>query len=191
MRKFSSISLTKLAFILNMSVISAYGIAQGNRSIDATSSVHFQIRNFGFLIEGSLGEMKGKILFNQDEIEQSRFYATVCSATIDTGIALRDKHLRKTEYLDAESYPLIEFSSTRVYRGQNGILMIRGILSIKGASKEITFPFTVTTNSNAFVFDGSFRINRRDFGVGSASLGLSDEVAVSLNVVTVLSDDNP
>jgi polyisoprenoid-binding protein YceI len=55
-------------------------------------------------------------------------------------------------------------------------------LTIKGVSKTIAFPFTVSNSGSTLVFAGSFTINRRDFGVGGSSAVLSNSVAVDLKV---------
>jgi polyisoprenoid-binding protein YceI len=57
-----------------------------------------------------------------------------------------------------------------------------GNLIIKGVSKEIKFPFKATPKDDGFLFEGEFKINRRDFKVGGNSLSLSDDVTVSLSV---------
>ena len=60
-----------------------------------------------------------------------------------------------------------------------------GNLTIKGATKAISFPFTATKTANGYLFSGSFTINRLDYGVGKSSMVLSDDVDVTLKVQAV------
>ena len=55
-------------------------------------------------------------------------------------------------------------------------------LTIKGKTKLIDIPFTCTQAGNVTAFKGSFKINRLDYGIGSTSLVLSDEVSISVDV---------
>ena len=57
-----------------------------------------------------------------------------------------------------------------------------GNITIKGVTKEIKFPFTFTAKDGGYLFEGEFKINRRDFGVGGKSFSISDELSVELSV---------
>ena len=54
---------------------------------------------------------------------------------------------------------------------------------MKNVTKPIEFPFTVTPQSNGFMFEGTFSINRLDFNVGSKSATMADELHVTLQVL--------
>ena len=57
-----------------------------------------------------------------------------------------------------------------------------GQLTIKDKTLDISFPFTAQQLNDGFVFKGTFKINRKDFGVGGTST-ISNEVEISLNVI--------
>jgi polyisoprenoid-binding protein YceI len=57
-----------------------------------------------------------------------------------------------------------------------------GNLTIKGVTKPIEFGFGATPKNGGYLFDGEFKINRRDFGVGGNSVSLSDKLTVTLSV---------
>jgi polyisoprenoid-binding protein YceI len=59
---------------------------------------------------------------------------------------------------------------------------MEGRITIRGVTKNISFPFTVVQGTDADHFEGEFRLNRRDFGVGGSSWVMSDELTVSLSV---------
>jgi len=58
-----------------------------------------------------------------------------------------------------------------------------GNVTIKGVTKPVEFGFGATPKDGGYVFDGEFKINRRDFGVGGNSVSLSDNLTVSLSVL--------
>ena len=102
---------------------------------------------------------------------------------MDTDIEARDNHLRKEEYFDVEKYPKISFKSTKVTTtNKEGYLFIFGIITIKNVSKEISFPFTQTSKDGGILFEGEFKLNRRDFGVGGKSFSVADDLTVELSI---------
>jgi polyisoprenoid-binding protein YceI len=150
---------------------------------DQGSKVSFTIRNFGLQVEGSLSGLGGEIIFDPQSPATARFDVFVKSASIRTGNRLRDDHLIKKDYLHAAAYPEIRFRSTSVKAGSSaGSYAITGMLTIKGVSKEISFPFRVEPQGTGYVFKGSFQINRRDFGVGGSSISLGDYLTMVLQV---------
>jgi polyisoprenoid-binding protein YceI len=57
-----------------------------------------------------------------------------------------------------------------------------GVITIKSVSKEISFPFKQTAKDNGILFEGEFKLNRRDFGVGGKSFSMSDDLNVELAI---------
>jgi polyisoprenoid-binding protein YceI len=148
------------------------------------SSVAFKIKNFGISVDGSLKQLNGTIDFQSTNVLQTVFQVSVASATINTGIGARDNHLRKADYFDVSTYPKISFTSSKVVNSNKaGTYFVYGTLRIKNTAKEISFPFTVKETSGGYLFEGSFKINRRDYGVGGKSISLSDEATVQLSVL--------
>jgi len=94
---------------------------------------------------------------------------------------MRDGHLRGNNYFDVKNYPSIHFVSTKV-TGKNGGFVLLGKLVIKDRAKEIQFPFTASPANDGYLFKGTFKINRKDFGVGGTST-VSDNLEVSLNIL--------
>lgn len=156
--------------------------AQHLTPVDEGSAVKFTIKNFGFATAGTFNGLKGTILFDESNIPNASFAVSVNAASINTGNQARDKHLRKEEYFYVEKYPLINFVSSTITQTKPGIFSMQGKLTIKGVTKDITFPFTAIAQNNGYLFMGSFKINRRDFCVGGSSMVLADNLDVSLSV---------
>jgi polyisoprenoid-binding protein YceI len=169
------------AFIIYTSCITAQRVLS---PIDANSKVHFVIKNFGIKTGGDFKGLKGTIKFLPANLTASDFDVTVDVVTIDTDNESRDEHLRQAEYFDAATYKTIQLKSTKITTSSiAGRFYMFASLTIKGVSRPIEFGFGATPKDGGYVFDGEFKINRRDFGVGGSSVSLSDNLTVSLSVL--------
>lgn len=153
---------------------------------DASSDIKFIIKNFGLNVTGSFKGLKGKIIFDPANTASALFDVSVDAATVNTGNGSRDKHLKKEDYFDAIKYPVLNFVSTGIVSsGKPGMYKAEGKLIIKGVTKAVSFPFTATPVANGYRLEGQFKINRRDFKVGSGSWVLADDLTVLLNVSAI------
>ncbi len=171
--------------ILILLLSSVCVLAQVYTPLSASSRVSFKIKNFGTAVEGTMSGLKGTIRFDVSNISTTVFDVTLDANTIDTGINMRDNHLRKKDYFDVATYPSIRFVSTKVLATNAGEAKVTGTLTIKKTSKEITFPFKYTQLNGLPQFTAEFTVNRRDFNVGGSSMTMSDDVKIVLNVSTL------
>ncbi len=145
-----------------------------------SSTVNFHIKNAGITVTGSFSGLQSEIKFNPKKLKKSSIVATVDTRTVDTGIRIRDKHLIKQEYFDTKVHPSISMKSQSFQKvGQNQFKGIF-IISIKGISDTISFPFTFTSDGKYGTISGSFEIDRNDFGLGGSSIILADKVKIDL-----------
>jgi len=157
-------------------------VSQVFEPVDEQSSIKFRIKNFGFNVTGSFTGLNGTIKYNPENLAASSMEVTLQAKSINTGIDLRDNHLRKEEYFHVKNYPVIRFVSVRITPSSKpGTLFMFAKLTIKNVTREISFPFTAVPHQNGYLFNGEFRINRIDFGVGESS-SASDNLTVLLKV---------
>ena len=151
---------------------------------DQGSSVQFKIKNLGFNVNGSFSGLDGNIQFDLNNLAASNFDVSIDANTVNTDNNMRDNHLRGETYFDTKNYPRIRFASTKITTSnKTGTLFIFGKLTIKNQTKDISFPFTATPSNDGYLFKGSFKINRKEFGVGGSST-ISDELEVSLDILS-------
>ena len=175
--------MNRLLKLIPALLLPALSFAQTLTPSDKDSKVKFRIKNFGFNVTGSFSGLNGTIQFDPANLASCRFQVTVDAKTINTGIDMRDDHLRKTEYFDVENYPHIKFESVKISpSNKSGTLFIFGKLTIKNVTKDISFPFTATPTDEGYRFNGEVKINRRDFKVGGGGT-ISDNLTVTLEVV--------
>jgi polyisoprenoid-binding protein YceI len=164
-------------------VISLSVCSQHYTPMDAGSKVRFVIKNFGINTGGTFQGLAGSITFDPENLAAAKFEVTVEAKTVDTDIEARDNHLRKAEYFDVETYPTLIFKSTKVSKtNKPEYRFMFGTITIKGVTKEISFPFTFKEKDGGLLFEGEFELNRRDFGVGGSSFSMSDNLTVELSV---------
>ena len=162
-------------------VVTAFG--QNYTPADDGSKVRFVIKNFGINTGGTFEGLAGTITFDPANLANASFNITVDAKTVDTDLEARDNHLRKEEYFDVEKYPKLSFRSTKITTtNKEGYLFMFGVITIKNISKEISFPFKQTSKDGGILFEGEFKLNRRDFGVGGKSFSMSDELNVELSI---------
>ncbi|MBC7936197.1 MAG: YceI family protein [Rhizobacter sp.] len=175
--------MKKITVLLCSLTIMFNTMAQGYIPKDEKQAVSFVIKNFGLTVNGSFPGLLGSITFNPSNVTASLFNVTVDASSISTGNNSRDGHLKKEEYFNTAIFKKISLVSSQITNGAvQGSYLFDGVLSIKGTKKSISFPFTAMPTTEGYLFNGSFKINRRDFKVGGSSLVLSDNLTVLLRV---------
>jgi polyisoprenoid-binding protein YceI len=150
------------------------------------SLISFQIKNAGITVNGIFEGLLADIQLDPLHPEHAHIEASIPVSTIRTGIALRDKHLQKPDYFDAQKHPHILMRSKTIRKTGKGHYEGVFILTIKGIEQEVTLPFSLST---AKELKGKLQVNRLDFGLGQESLVLANEVEVSI-VVKLNNDHN-
>jgi polyisoprenoid-binding protein YceI len=157
--------------------------AQSFAPVDSSSNVSFRIKNLGFNTTGSFSGLAGVITFNPVDPGGCSFDVHIDANTVNSGNDMRDKHLRAEDFFDVKNYPQIRFVSAKVTgTRKNGTLFVSGKLTMKGITKDVSFPFTAQPVEDGYLFNGAFSINRRDFKVGGGNT-VSDNLTVLLKVV--------
>jgi polyisoprenoid-binding protein YceI len=141
----------------------------------AHSSVEFAVKHMMFTtVRGRFKDVKGTIEADEQNPDRSSVSVEIGTASIDTGVADRDAHLRSPDFLDVEHYPTLTFSSKRIEGAmdkEGASFRVVGDLTIHGTTGEVTLDC---------VFEGrgqdpwggeragahaKTRIDRRDWGL--------------------------
>lgn len=149
---------------------------QDSWKIDSIQIV-FHISNAGFDVEGTISGISGNLKFSKNKLDKSFFATEAKAGTIQTGIKLRDKHIKKQDYFDVERYPNIKIESKKIMKSKDGFESVCAI-TIKEQTKEIVIPFTFIQTNKKAEFKGSCSLNRLDFGLGEKSMVLSETVKI-------------
>jgi len=175
--------MLKRIFTVVALISSVAAFSQNYTPTDAGSKVHFVIKNFGINTGGTFEGVDGSITFDPAQLSAASFNVSVDAKSVDTDMEARDNHLRKEEYFDVEKYPKLSFKSTKITTtNKPDYFYMFGTITIKNVSKEISFPFTQKAQNGGILFEGEFKLNRRDFGVGGKSFSMADELTVDLSI---------
>ena len=173
----------KKGFIVMLALlVTGITYSQSYQPVEEKSTIKFTIKNFGVNTGGSFKGPQGAINFDPSDLSKSAFDVTVPAETIDTDNESRDKHLKGEDYFSVNEFPAISFKSDKVEGNAKKGYTVKGKLTMKGVTKDISFPFTAVQQGTDWLFSGEFKLNRRDFNVGGNSAVLSDNLVVSLSV---------
>jgi polyisoprenoid-binding protein YceI len=168
-----------MAMLCSISIL----LAQPDGDPEASSTISFKIKNAGVTVDGKFERFSTDIQYDTNKPEQSIFQGTILVESINTGISLRDGHLRKSDYFDAKKFPEIRFLSQTVKSLSSEKLSISGLLTIRDITKPVAFEVNIEENDGMQIFTTSLRINRRDYDVGGKSWMMSDEVLIYIHII--------
>lgn len=168
--------------LITFNLISQTSLIPNQEWLVNSAAIKFKIKNAGFNVDGTLSGFTAKIIFDPIKAYGNSIEATVDSKSINTGNNTRDGHLKKTEYFDVSAFPSITLKSNLFSKEVNGSYKGYFKLKLKGKTKDITIPFTFIEKEGKATFKGSFTINRLDYGVGTSSIIMADNINVSVEV---------
>lgn len=147
-----------------------------------SASITFEIKNAGLPVHGSFAGLEADVRFDPDHLERSVIVASIDCSTVNSGIELRNRHLRKHDYFDVDHYPRIRMEAVHMEKNEPGKFSGTFVLELKGIRKEISMPFTLSRRAQSATLAGAFTINRLDYAIGEPSVILADEVVVHVSL---------
>jgi polyisoprenoid-binding protein YceI len=126
---------------------------------------HMMITN----VKGSFNNFSVEV--ERDDIFKSSLNVSVDASSFNTNNTDRDNHLKSADFFDVESYKELTFKSTSFKQKDDDEYELKGILTIKGISKEVTLEVEFGgvnkdpwgNEKAGFSVEG--RINRKDWGL--------------------------
>ena len=164
---FKAMSLATVA-----GVLLAAGVAEAEparfRIQPEVSDVGFRATSRLMDANGKFSRVTGEVTLDPKDPGTTMITLTIESASIDTGIGMRDKHLRSADFLDVARFPTMTFESQRVeVVGRRAT--VTGQLTLHGVTREIVVPVDVRFSESALEATGEFQLNRRDYGINYSS----------------------
>ncbi len=144
------------------------------------SSVQLASKALGLIrVSGQFREVSGTGTVRPDGTVGGTL--TLAAASIDTGNARRDTHLRSADFFDSDHYPDVTFAVEGAEPTGQGAV-VTGALTIRGVTRPLSFEAAVSVRGDGEIaLDAEVRINRADFGLTWNWLG----TASMLSTVTV------
>jgi len=186
----NNIRLTTLVAAAVAVAVALPGQAADSYTIDAGHTYpSFEIGHLGFSTQrGRFNKSAGKITLDR-AAKTGSVEITIDVASIDTGNAKLQDHLKSEDFFAAAQFPTITFKSTALKFDGDRLTSADGDLTIHGVTKPVSLavsafkcgahPFTKKELCGA---DASVTIKRSDFGIKYALPAVADDVKLLLNV---------
>ena len=136
----------------------------------------------GTLVNGSFGRWDSRIRFTPDALEKTKIRVSVDLGSAKTGDSQRDESLAGADFFETATYPNAVFSADGVRALGNDRYEARGSLDLHGKKLPITVVFKLKIENDKASVNGSTRIDRTSFGVGSGEWASTDQIEANVAV---------
>jgi len=155
------------------------------------SELQFKVKHLMISkITGSFTDFTVQAETEDEDFQSAQISAKVQLASVATGQADRDKHLKSGDFFDVEANPTMDFASTKVVKTGDEDYQLDGQLTIKGITKPVSLKLEYGgtavdpwgNTKAAFSIDG--KISRKDWGLTynapleAGGVMISDEVKI-------------
>jgi polyisoprenoid-binding protein YceI len=94
-------------------------------------------------VDGQFKQYKGQALLDEKNLQNSQVSFSIDAASVDTGDAKRDEHLKSPDFFDAAKFPQLTFKSTKITKSGSSY-KLQGDLTIHGITKNVTLTANVS-----------------------------------------------
>lgn len=159
-------------------------------TIDPTHTYpHFSISHNGFsTMQGRFDKTSGKVTLDRAAKTGSVDIA-IESASVSTGFAKRDDHLRGPDFFNAAEFPTISYKSTALQFKGDIPVSVDGNLTMAGVTRPVTLTLDAfkcganpMSKKDQCGAAASAQIKRSDFGIKYGLPGVGDEVKLSFEI---------
>ena len=153
---------------------------------------HFSINHLGFsTMQGRFDKTSGTITLDR-AAKTGSVAISIETASVSTGFAKRDDHLKSPDFFNAAEFPAIIYKSTAMHFKGDKPVSVDGNLTISGVTKPVAFkidafncgldPMDPKKIKQKCGADAHAQIKRSDFGVKFALPNVGDEVKLVLEI---------
>jgi polyisoprenoid-binding protein YceI len=150
------------------------------------STVFFKVKHAGVgYVYGRFTNFAGTLSFDDANPADSSIAVNVNAASVDSGNANRDKHLKSPDFFNVKEFPEITFKSTGIKKVDDHNYELTGDLTLLGVTKPITAKIervgtaSIPRLGDRTGIEAVFTIKRLDYGMKFMPEALGDEVTVT------------
>jgi polyisoprenoid-binding protein YceI len=182
--KFTSLLLPLAACWLSFTALPSFALPDGGpqKLLAAQSDIGFVVKQMGVPVEGHFKKFDGQISFDAAKPANSKVAFTVDIASATLGAPEVDAELPKAAWFNTAKFPQATFASSSFKALGGGKYEVAGKLSIKGQSRDVVIPVTMTQTGAVTVAVGVFPIKRLVFKIGENEWADTSMVADDLQV---------
>jgi polyisoprenoid-binding protein YceI len=157
--------------------------AQAPQKIAADKSqIRFAFKQMNVPVEGRFRKFDATVAFDPKKPEATKAEFEVDLGSIDLGSAEGETEARRKPWLNVEAFPKAKFVASAVKSTGPGKYEATGPLTIKGATQNITAPFTLVDAGGMRTVEGQFPLKRLQFRIGDGPWADTDTVADEVTV---------
>lgn len=155
-------------------------LSAGEWTLDKrASSIGFKAKAaFGMKVNGRFDRYESAITVGPS-LAESAISAIIWTDSVDTGIKMRDKHLRADNVFAIARFPTMEFHSAAIVETPTGV-NVTGSLRVREISKSLTFHATRSTTAGPPRYNATVVVSPKEYGI--TRLGTTKPVKVILDV---------
>lgn len=136
-------------------------------------------------MNGRFTRWRADIRFDPENLPASRANVTIETASVNTAVAYHNNTLATAAWFNSAANPSATFVTREIVARGNGY-EARGDLTIKGVTRRVALPFTLTIEGDRATMEGSLSIARADFGIGAGAEGddmIGPNVTIQVRVI--------
>jgi polyisoprenoid-binding protein YceI len=144
------------------------------------SSIGFQAKAaFGMKVNGRFDRYESAITVGPS-LAESAISAIIWTDSVDTGIKMRDEHLRADNVFATARIPTMEFRSAAIVETPTGV-NVTGSLRVRDISESVTFHATRSTAAGPPRYNATVVVSPKEYGI--TRWGTTKPVKVVLDVI--------
>jgi polyisoprenoid-binding protein YceI len=163
--------------------IAGSALAAPRPLVAAKSRIDFSVKEMGVTVSGQFRKFDATIDLDPVKPENSKADVTVDIGSLTTGDADADAIAVDKPWLNKIDFPKAAFKSTSVKGLAANRYEVKGQLTIRGKTRDITVPLTTESQADgSVVASGEFSVKRSDFAIGGGEWNEGDVVADAVPV---------
>ncbi|MCW8806179.1 MAG: YceI family protein [Ignavibacteriaceae bacterium] len=164
----------------------------------AHSEINFKVKHLVVsTVRGHFDNFNATIETSKEDFSDAKIRFEADVKSINTNNEQRDTHLKSADFFDAENHPKMIFESTSVKAISDHEMHVKGKLTLRGVTKEITLNVIYNGVVSGFGdvkvagFEINAKLNRFDYGLKWNTLTEAGGVVVSNEVkIEILAEFN-
>lgn len=172
--------------------ISVASFAQTKWTVDPMHSfVNFSVKHMGIsFVDGSFKKFDGSVVAAKADLTDAKINFTVDVNSVNTGVEMRDNHLKTDDFFNAAQYPTMTFESTSFKKGKENNYTLAGKLTIRDVTKNVVFAVVYggtakdQQGNTKAGFTATTTVNRLDYNIkyDPTGAGVAKDIKVTLNL---------
>jgi polyisoprenoid-binding protein YceI len=175
--------LSLTAVVLGLGLVAGPGFtAEVKYALTGTNTkITFVGEKKGGKHDGGFKALTGSATINDVDITTLKIALEIDMNSTYTDVEKLTDHLKSPDFFEVKANPKSKFESTKIVKSGDGYT-VTGKLTLRGKTKEISFPAKIEATGTGLTLASSFTINRHDYGVAYGKGVVFDDVKLKVEL---------